>query len=114
MLGEMREKPAYHRFPARGRWLIRVDRTEARMDIGWNFSAAKFFGPNVSKTLIAKPDPGGAFMAEADGRGKVPEVPQDIWGNDCRILPIFVMIWKSARGHFWKVLRDQPFQRLTV
>ena len=53
-------------------------------------------------------------MAEADGRGKVPEVPQDIWGNDCRILPIFVMIWKSVRGYFWKVLRDQPFQRLTV
>jgi hypothetical protein len=82
MLREMAEKPAYHRFPARGRGLIRFDRGK---DIGWNFSAAEFFGPNVSKTLIAKPDPEG-FMAEAVGRGKVPVVPLDICGNEGRIL----------------------------
>ena len=40
-----------------------------------------------SKTLIGKqPDPEARSMAEAVGRDKFQQCPQDIWGNEGRIL----------------------------
>lgn len=77
----MMEKSSYQLPPISGEKisaaepLKRIDRCRNN---GWIFfSAAKYFGPNVCKNPIAKPDP-EAFMSEAVGWGKVPVVTLDI------------------------------------